>query len=396
MTGVPFGMYLNTFLPIIKWSPVMMILAFILTTNWRNFLSSKFPLINDTIKALIVFQLIIFVYELIWPIFDTQYISFTLFIIAISLSLSSLNRHSNFASLPYYVFVVSLPLLLLGTYVSFKGMVIGEKAYMLHQESDNFVIEPFTVCMGAFVNMIAALCMNKKNLILQIAYYSSIFLGLYILLVATKRTPLVYFLICMLYFVYVKEYTRSIIRKVSWIYFVVPIIIGVISYFTIPFLEKSVDYFVENTYSGILNLFGDTSVKDSTGTAYIRVENRYKAYKMLESINVFSLIFGKGYNYIGQIDNPLLQMFVEMGILGSFSYLYFIVFVPIRMAIKKNDNNSFLLSLLWSFHAVLSIMNSGNPYMWNKWVPVVLLLVIDKNLLQREKVSEKIVKLKRS
>lgn len=358
----------------------MMILAFILTTNWRNFLSLKFPLINDTIKALFLFQLVILVYEIIRPTLDAQYISFTLFIIAISLCLCSLNRHSNFASLPYYVFIVSIPLLLLGSYVSLIGLVIGDKAYMMRQENDNFVLEPFTICSGALVNMIAALCMEKKKLILKVAYYSSMFLGLYILLLSTKRTPLVVFLICAIYFAYAKGYTRSLIRKTSWIYFVVPIIVGVILYFTISTFEKSVDHFVKNTYFGILNLFGDTSVTDTTGSAYVRVESRRMAYKALESINVFSFFFGKGCNYIGQIDNPLLQMFVDMGIIGAISYFFFIVVVPIRAAIQKENDNSYLLALLWSFYALISIMNSGHPYGWIKWAPVVLLLIIAQNM----------------
>lgn len=388
MAGVPYGMYLNTFYPLVKWSPIIMLLSFLLTTNWRNLLSNRFPLLDKKIIGIIFFQLFFLTYELISSNFNSQDFSFSLFVIAISFSLMSLNGFSNFSSLPIHVFFMSAPLIILGTYVCLLGWVTGEIAYYMHQENENMVIEPFTVGSGALVNMLAALCMEKKSFTSKILYYTSLVLGCYILFMCSKRTPLFVFIICIVYFAYIKGFFRSIMKKISWVQFVLPILIVVIAYLTIPFVEKSIDYFIRNTYSGILNLWGYTSIKDETGSAYIRFESRIRAYETLKTTTPLSLLFGMGHNYIGQIDNPALQLLVEMGLIAAFMYLYFVFIVPIRIAFKKNNDNALLLSLLWAFYPVISILNSGSPYMWNKWVPVILLIIINENLYHKKKLCK--------
>ena len=365
-----------------------MLLSFLMTTNWRNLLSNRLPLLDKKIIGIIIFQLFILIYELISSDFNYQNFSFPLFVIAISFSLMSLNGFSNFSSLPIHVFFMSAPLIILGTYVCLLGWVTGDIAYYLRQENDNMVIEAFTVGSGALVNMMAALCMEKKSFTSKILYYTSLILGCYILFVCTKRTPLFVFIICIVYFAYIKGYFHFIKRKISWVYFVLPTLIVIIAYFTVPFVERSIDDFCRNTYYGILNLFGDTRFSDATGSAYIRVENRERAYETFKTTTLSSILLGRGYNYIGQIDNPVLQLLVEMGIVAALSYLYFVFIVPIRIAFKKNNDNALLLSLLWAFYPVISILNSGSPYMWNKWAPVILLIIINENLYHKKKLCK--------
>ncbi len=75
-------------------------------------------------------------------------------------------------------------------------------------------------------------------------------------------------------------------------------------YFWDNSVQKLVDQFFSNFSNGVLNLFGDTSVSDETGSAYIRVEMREWAYKYIEeNYSLVNYVFGAGY-MTHWLDNP--------------------------------------------------------------------------------------------
>ena len=372
--GVPLGMYFNYFYPGLKWSPIFMALAFIFTCNWGNLLRNKFPLMNGYFKLIIVAQLLVIFYGVIGSNTDNQILSFLLFTIAYVVALATNCNVKALDKLPQYMFFMSLLPLVLGTFVCLRNLVVGEDAWLLKQELDNYSLEPFSVSQGALTNMIAGLCMAKNKKWEKILFLIALALGTYVILSCEKRTPYIVFCMIVIYYFYVKS--KNSFKKIVPYAFVIFVLI-LLFYLFIPFFHDKIDDFVGNTYNGLLNLLGDTSVSDKTGSAIMRVHSRERAYQYItENFGFMNYIFGGGFLCVGAIDNPILQMYIEMGLLGASLYFYIVVYTPLKIAQKRINNNSVMLTMSLTLYSIISIFNSGHPYMWAKWTPVAVLVAV--------------------
>ena len=121
---------------------------------------------------------------------------------------------------------------------------------------------------------------------------------------------------------------------------------------------------------------GDTSVSDNSGSAIVRYESRLILYEyIMYNFHFYNYFLGAGYMAIGgQFDNPLLQAYSDIGILGFGGYLYFVVIYPIKQFFKNLDVTT-VFFLLCALYNVLTCISSGNPYMWNKYAPICLLIL---------------------
>lgn len=354
-----------------------MMLSFVLIANWKNILNLRFPLMNGELKVIIFTQILCLLYGVYDVEIDFQYISFFLYVIAFSLALASIDFYMSFEELPQYLFYISLLSLSLGVYVCFNALVVGENVWYLKQENEEYALEPFNVSYGALSNMFAGLCWNKDKKHKKILFVVSMIAGTYIILSCGKRTPYFVFWVCFIYYIYLKRK----ISRVSITKFIISIIgivfVCLIAYIYVPFFYKHINSFGYNMIAGVYNLFGDTSIRDEMGSAYMRVENRIMAYDYIDKkFSIVNYFFGGGFNCINQIDNPLLQSYVEMGILGMLLYVYIIVVVPLKISMKFINDNSLVLTILLSVYSIASIINSGNPYMWSRYVPVCLLIIV--------------------
>lgn len=181
---------------------------------------------------------------------------------------------------------------------------------------------------------------------------------------------MIIFVIGLLYYAYL-----NFTAKRSWIIAVV--IVGVI---TIPVIGSFVnlggigDYF-DNIVNGVKNIMGDTSVSDKIGSAIMRYQTRLQAYEYIEkNFYLHNYLFGAGYMTLGrQFDNPVLQAYLDMGIIGILGYVYLVIVFPIVTMIKKH-NNTTVFFILVSLYNVFSCFSSGYPYFWSKYTPICLLI----------------------
>ena len=72
------------------------------------------------------------------------------------------------------------------------------------------------------------------------------------------------------------------------------------------------------------------------------------------------------------IDNPVLQSYLDMGIIGFILYFSIVVIFPIRSFFSLK-NNLALFAILICLYNIFSAFSSGNPYLYIKYVPVVFL-----------------------
>ena len=376
LVGVSIGMYLNHFFPIIKWSPIVMLISFLFSVNWKFYHSFPYFLIPNSLGYISLFVFLLLILILYNDGLATTPFSHMFFVFAFCFALTTHKNNVNYDFFPRVLFLVSLPCLVCGVVVCNLNMVLGVDTYYERLENELYALEPFSVAMGALINMFSMLCMKKT----KIESFLFIFLligGLYVLSSCEKRTPLFVFIIGSLYYCYSKGFSFDLLPKKIVFGFTFVFGGGLISYLFIPLVSDRIDKFCFEMYAGVLNLFGNTSVRDTTGSAIMRAESREFAYEFIrtrmEWINYF---IGMGYNKIGQLDNPILQIFVEAGIWGVFGYIGIIVVYPLTIIKKKFSNMCIILCILLSFYAILSIINSGNPYVFSKYTPVCILTVV--------------------
>lgn len=379
LVGVTFSMYFNWLFPIIKWSPVIMAISAILLAG-NDFFNLRFKL-NKVLLTVILYQILMLTYGFldVDGRMSSQYMSFHIYVIVLCLLYSSMCKKISLEGLPKTIFYTSLWSSCLGAYYCYSGYVVGEQAWLLKQDVDEYALEPFTIASGALMNYFSALLMDKKNKTSIFFIVIGIILDVYILFTCEKRTPIFVGLLGSFIFFH-KQGTLNKKAFLELLRYLPLLFIAIIfSYSYFDSFQIKVDNFAENFYYGVLNLLGDNSVRDATGSAMERVASRNEALNYMDiNFTFFNFLFGSGYLF-KWLDAPLLEAYIDMGILGFLCYFYLVIWFPFKNIFRKNINSYQILALLFTIYPMVSCMNSGIPYMWNKYVAVCLLAYVLKN-----------------
>ena len=380
LVGVPLGMYFNHMFPSIQWSPLFMAFSVFCCTSFSNLFKGRFSSWSIIFGVLILYQLVSVYYLLISDfVSDKNYIYFHLYIILLSLGLATQDKYFRHKNLIFCIFLFSLLCSFLGLYFISSGVVIGEEAWELRQMNQNLTLESFTISNGSLINFICSLFLLYSTRSKNFAFFVliCIILDSYILLVLQKRTPIfVAVSTLIIYFIKIKH-TSTLFKK-RYI-FVIFCAVFLTSYFAIEEFRTLFDRFVFNTLSGILNIFGNTSVYDIGGSAIMRYHSRIWAYEyILNNFDNFNYFFGAGY-MTGWLDNPILQSYLDMGVIGLFFYVFLVICYPIYYLFINRNHLLVTFFALICMYNILSSINSGNPYLYIKYTPLCLLVFVNQN-----------------
>lgn len=389
ITGVQWGMVLSYYVPyislfsysiIIPGSAVTMAISILFLFNKNSFIEKKLPSFNKILAVNLFFQLLMLVYFCFNQNRSEGYLVFHFYIIALIFALSSLKKDFDYSKLPNYLYFSTLILLIWEAWMCNKGYVVGDYAWEQRQLK-HYALEPFTFAHGALINIFSALCLQtNKRLLKKFLVVFSIILGIFVMFICNKRTPIFVLFIGIIFFFYWKGLISFKIKRRVFFIFLLSIIIAFIGFFVSPWFHEKMISLANNMYAGILNLLGNDSIQDATGSAMERVGYRNFAYNYInDNFNFFNILFGGGYAILW-LDSPLLQSFLDMGLLGFCLYLFLILIYPARLLLIKHDEPTFNLARLLSLYALLSVFNSGHPYMWIKYAPICILSVIYCNL----------------
>ncbi|MBM6657752.1 hypothetical protein [Bacteroides gallinaceum] len=364
--GVPVGMYLNYLTGVTYWSNIIMLLMIILL-----FYKERFTLkIGTGFRLLFFYQLYMTAYCIMSSDFQAIYLFYHLYILVLIVALSiQKDKQFVFDSLRW-IFYLSIPLTLLGLFLTLNGLVVGDLAWQLRHENEDYALDPFNVGIAALNSFFAGLCLTNKRRKEKVIFIIMTVLNIYLIYLCGKRTPMVILIIGLLYYTYL----NFKLKKGEVIVFA---IIAVITAFTlsafVDFIE--IGTYFENIVNGVKNIMGDTSVSDRTGSAIIRYQTRLQAYEYIEkNFYLHNYLFGAGYMTLGrQFDNPVLQAFLDMGIIGVLGYVYLVIVFPVVTMLKKR-NNIAVFFILVSLYNVFSCFSSGYPYFWSKYTPICLLI----------------------
>lgn len=276
----------------------------------------------------------------------------------------------NFDYFINFLVVISSVLSLLGAYYIFDGRVVGEEAWIERQSSENYTLEIFTISYGMVVNFTTILyfiVQGRLNKFYNTFLTFILFFDLYGVIFGYKRSPLIcIILISLLWFIY---FFRRIdnIKLIKFI-ILLPIAIFV---FIFLFYDKFV-LLLKNVYVGVMTLFGLSSIGDETGSSSFRVGLRENAFEIINDFGIINYVFGYGY-MTSWLDNPLLQSFLDLGILGFIFYLFVIIIYPVKIYLSKSSDPKFLLFFTYCIYALITSMNSGHQYMSIKYIPVIIM-----------------------
>jgi len=106
--------------------------------------------------------------------------------------------------------------------------------------------------------------------------------------------------------------------------------------------------------------FGENKNTEADASAMGRVDNINLFFKLVEE-EKYNLIFGKGFNY-RYMDIPILEVFVNLGIIIFFIYVAFIILIIINSlkALKSTSIFQNFLALI-NIQLLLSMISSGRP-----------------------------------
>lgn len=375
IVGVVFGMYLNYFIPIIHWSPIIMIVSIILICKPSNIYFLRFDRIPLILKGVIGFQIIMLLYGFIsnGGTMTNQYMFFHFYVIALCISYSFASSKLLLDKLPTCLFFLSFITSVLGAFLSYKELVVGMEVWQMKQENENYALEPFTVAIGALINLFCAYVMSKSSKLMKILFVIAVVLDIYILFDTGKRTPIFIAIVGTLFFLWKKKWFSLANFKKTLVYIPLFLLGFTIAYFSIGEFQIQVANFTENFYKGVLNLFGNTTVSDSTGSAVQRWEARNFMYDYIDNhFSFIEYIFGAGY-LIRSLDAPLLEAYLDMGILGFIGYISIVIFYPLKQMLRDQMDDKLLLALMISLYPIFSCINSGNPYQYNKYTAVCMI-----------------------
>lgn len=380
LSGVTLGMYINQLFSTGGGvgSPLLMFLSFVFLTNWKRLISLKTNVIHTPLIWLIVFQWVMIFYGVMSDEgnMTSQYLTFHLYIIAICLAYGS---HANFdfiERIPRTLFYLSLIAAGLGAYFCSLGIVSGEDAYTLRNNDDNYVLEMFTVANGALLNWFSGLTFNKKNIVEKILFVVALALDLYIVVTCTKRTPMVVMIAGTVLYLYKNGLlTRDVFFKQAK-YLLLGVIAILYAYNSFPSFQEGIDSLFTRLYDGVGVLVGAQGSQHIEDSAQSRVELRELAYYYVTTqFNFFNFIFGYGY-LTAWLDAPLIEAYLDMGIIGFVAYFYFAILVPIKSMLKRHISKVGLLAIMFSLYTLLSAFNSGNPYAYIKYTGACMLLFL--------------------
>lgn len=377
LIGVPMGMYLNQIVGSIRWSPVTMVLSVVMLMNWGNFGSGLARLFRTKLGIMVIFQLIMLFYGLMSQgNMTSQYMSFHIYIIALCYAFST-HRNIKFVdNIPKACFYLSLITSILGTYFCSIGMIAGDGVYEMRLYDSSYVLEQFTVSAGALVNFFAALTFTKKNILERVLFTVALMLDIYILFSCTKRTPVFVALAGTVLYLY----KQGALKKHYFLkyskYIVLGIIVFICAYIKYKSFQENVDDIFSRLYDGIRILLGDDRMNHVEDSAQARVYFREWAYNYIGmNFGFLNYLFGAGY-LTRWLDAPILEAFLDMGLLGFFFYGYLLGWIPLKTVFLKTKDNVLLFALMYSLHMSLSMFNSGNPYQYIKYTGAVLLIFV--------------------
>ncbi len=372
--GGQLGIYMNLLLVNWDWNNKLMLIAIALLPNWKNIITLKFPSFSKRMQLMALFFTIVILY-ILWNPMNDYRIRMFLFVFAMLIGLASLNiQDLRFNSIIKQVWFLSFVCAIVGYYLNQSGMMLD----IMDSSNSNLAeiarLSALVVGSGCCTGIAAALCYPVKSKYMRWIIISSIVVQILVLLFIGKRTPLITGVLCIMAFLI----TRSRAIDIKWIgrvFVMLGILVAVfVALDSVLDLSKMGNDIWVYTISGIHDIINGTTSSGNISARYRYFYINNGLNYIIENFRWYNYLFGAGIEAAKMTDVPLLQSFVDMGLLGFLIYLYYVVILPFKSIFGKEGRSKFIMfAALLCVYSATSCMNSGYPYGLNQLKPTVFL-----------------------
>lgn len=361
---------------------IIMAVSVLCVMNFKNLFSLKFPCWNKYFLLLWIFQIIELAYSTYCTEDISKYIPMHLYLMSITLALSTQDTGKEFRYADVFFMYLSLFITLVVAYQAthgFAGVYTSNEFYredLGHSQMEQGG-DKITMGRALLFSIICAIVYRQKykwELLIKALAVGCAFVGL---MMFNTRASMAVALICLVVYIIKKSqissgaslFSGQSIRFVLKYLILASVLLSVL-YFQIGYVKEMVDNLFFNLTRGILTLFGDNSLGIDESTIY---RNTVMRNIFQEDSSFLELLFGHGY-YTMYIDIPMFQAFYDFGIFGI---LYFILlgYNPARYIIKNNTAKApVMMVLLFSIQYLLDQVYCGLPYFFFQFMPIILLV----------------------
>lgn len=381
IVGVPFGMYMNFFVSNNNWSNIIMFIGVLLVVSYKNLSSFKFPSASKGFIGLIIYQLVCLFYMLLAEQSYPKYLLFHLFTIALVLSFmtTKLDNNLNIKLIIKFIWIASFACTIIFLFTIVTG-IFDMQMNAFYTIDEGSILEPITMSNTCSINIICSLLLQKKYNWQNYLMVCFIFLDFYCIFHTGKRTFFFIGAVSLILYIWKYNVWKQIV-SFKGVMFLVAICMA----FSIVFIDNKeinemASSMFERLLNGIIDMF--TGSETSGGSAVARYEQKIALENYVTHyFNWYNYIVGAGYFTI-HTDLPYLQSYVDMGIYGVFTFMYFTFFLPFKTILKAPTINYDLICAAFiCLSSSLSIFNAGNPYSYTYWTQISLLLFVMANQL---------------
>lgn len=269
-------------------------------------------------------------------------------------------------------FYISGIVSVIAVYVFTKGFTnFGFRINTIYTAAGEILADRLSLSELPAVCIIACLAYEsrrKRDILLKgIFLFSSV---LMLIIVNRRGKIIILAFVFALWFVYQMIDNRVIIRKSNIASAVAMLILAVIAVYCLlhqAWFVRSVNYLLDSVQRAVLSAFGAGT--DASGTT--RYELRQGVLAELENFTLMELLLGKGYMY-QYLDFPLLQAFIDTGMLGGCYFLWIQWGVPLKYILQKQRTPFQKFANYFLLMGMINILFNGLPYGWDKYVYIIV------------------------
>lgn len=366
---------------------ISMFLGVILIGDYRRLLSLKWPYPKIDCIIIFIFQNILLLYLIAYC---NQYLksgfvdfSYVLFVLVLIVMINSNGYSVRMNNLVNYLFYFSFFILLLISFVIFRTGFSTRFTFTSGAD-------PLAMGLGITSCLATILIYNPTSIYKKVIKFMSIFLFIYCELAFNCRTAIVSSILIILINIIqniriggkknlnLKKFFNTFFKILSLIVLIYTI------YTKVAEIKILIDTTIEFIGNGIKALYmGEGYGVDAS--ANTRLITRREALRIISSSNLFQLLFGHGYMKM-YVDIPILQAFLDLGIIGGSVYFYIIFIIPLKLIVSRQyinlarrDNEykeRYLLFTLLSLPIIIKQFGSATPYGHDLYWPSTLCLFI--------------------
>lgn len=374
IVGAALGMYMNFYFGNIGWNNILMLGALILLPNWKNLSSFRLPFVNRTFKAILLFQLLCIIYMVIGGLIDITLLIYLVFTILMMVGIMSQNPSDmSIPKVVFYAWLFSWLCVAFCTTTLITGAFFIEYARLHDGSGYQSILIDLTMAGSIYTFIVCCLYYIKSTKIKSIFSIFGIIVGLILMVILGKRTPLLISIISIcFYLLRFHPISRTVNKKAigySLLFLGLIVLLLNISDFGELFISV-----IKRSIDGVFDMIHGTS---STGAAAMaRYKLRDWAFTYIKStFTPFNYLFGAGF-MTKWLDAPLIQAYLDMGIIGFSVYLYYVIVKPLRITFSSISRHRIVFwGCALNFYNIFSALNSGVPYTHLKWIPLIVLIL---------------------